>query len=166
MSEIPGLHDFDFLFGHWSVRGRRLKEWLAGCEEWVEFDAELKTWPLLDGFANVDDYRANWGDGLVGAALRLLNPQTGEWSIYWIGKANPVMDTSPVVGRFDGGRGVFETPDEWNGQSILTRFIWSDVTRPEPHWEQAFSTDDGKTWETNWVMDYTRISHEVQISTR
>jgi hypothetical protein len=26
------------------------------------------------------------------------------------------------------------------------------------NWEQAFSTDDGKTWETNWTMDETRIA--------
>ncbi len=24
-------------------------------------------------------------------------------------------------------------------------------------WEQAFSTDGGATWETNWTMDMTRI---------
>jgi hypothetical protein len=23
-------------------------------------------------------------------------------------------------------------------------------------WEQAFSLDDGQTWETNWTADFTR----------
>ncbi|TJV23098.1 MAG: DUF1579 domain-containing protein, partial [Mesorhizobium sp.] len=23
-------------------------------------------------------------------------------------------------------------------------------------WEQAFSPDGGKTWETNWIMDFAR----------
>ncbi len=29
-----GRHDFDFLHGRWRVRNVRLKERLAGCEEW------------------------------------------------------------------------------------------------------------------------------------
>jgi hypothetical protein len=36
------------------------------------------------------------------------------------------------------------------------RFIWSGVTTTTPRWEQAFSEDDGETWETNWIMDFTR----------
>jgi hypothetical protein len=24
-------------------------------------------------------------------------------------------------------------------------------------WEQAFSPDDGKTWERNWIMTMTRV---------
>jgi NIPSNAP len=30
------------------------------------------------------------------------------------------------------------------------------VTSATPRWEQAFSVDGGKTWETNWIMDFTR----------
>ena len=40
-----------------------------------------------------------------------------------------------------------------NGQST---FRW-DTTGEYPHWEQAFSTDDGDSWETNWTMDFTRM---------
>jgi len=36
------------------------------------------------------------------------------------------------------------------------RFVWSNVTAPTPRWEQAFSADGGETWETNWVMEFTR----------
>ena len=39
---------------------------------------------------------------------------------------------------------------------ILTRYIWSGITPNSAHWEQAFSTDGGKTWETNWMNDFTR----------
>jgi hypothetical protein len=154
---MAGLHDFDFLFGRWSVKSRRLKERLAGCDQWIEFAAELNAWPLLDGYANGDAFRADWGDGLVGTTLRLFDPTTGLWSIWWAGKANPALDAA-VVGRFDGDQGVFEAEDVFNGRPILVRFVWSRVTTTHPRWEQAFSEDGGQTWETNWVMDYTRIS--------
>ena len=159
MEQHPGRADFDFLFGRWAVRSRRLRERLTGCEEWIEFDASLTCWPLLDGYANGDAFRANWGDGLVGTTLRLFDPASGRWSIWWAGKANPVLD-SPVVGAFDGDRGLFEAEDVWDGRPILVRFVW---TRGEtPRWEQAFSVDGGQTWETNWIMDYTRIDGETR----
>jgi hypothetical protein len=161
VSEPEGLHDFDFLYGRWAVRAQRRKEWLSGCEEWFEFAAELRTWPLLDGYGNVDDYRADFGDGLVGTGFRLFDPATRLWSIYSVGKAYPVMDAAPVVGRFEGATGVFEAEEQIDDRLIFVRFIWSRVNEPEPHWEQAFSADRGRTWETNWVMDYTRISEDA-----
>ena len=40
---------------------------------------------------------------------------------------------------------------------ILVRFLWSDITPTTCRWEQAFSVDDGATWEVNWIMESTRI---------
>jgi len=31
--------------------------------------------------------------------------------------------------------------------------MWSETTPTCCHWEQAFSPDGGKTWETNWIRD-------------
>ena len=31
------------------------------------------------------------------------------------------------------------------------------VNTPSPRWEQAFSLDEGNSWETNWTMDFTRM---------
>ena len=49
----------------------------------------------------------------------------------------------------------FGNQDVFRGRPILVRFVWSGVTTPAPRWEQAFSDDGGRTWETNWVMDFT-----------
>mgnify|MGYP006166679175 CR=1 FL=1 len=35
--------DFDFVIGDWTVKHRRLKERLQGCNEWLEFDGELSS---------------------------------------------------------------------------------------------------------------------------
>ena len=37
------------------------------------------------------------------------------------------------------------------------RFDWSRVKTSSPLWEQSFSGDDGKSWETNWVMEFERV---------
>ena len=43
------------------------------------------------------------------------------------------------------------------GQAVYARFIWSDITATACRWEQALSADGGQTWETNWIMDFTRL---------
>jgi hypothetical protein len=51
---------------------------------------------------------------------------------------------------------VFEGADTFEGRPIHVRFTWSGVTTPTVRWEQAFSEDGGKTWETNWIMEMRR----------
>ena len=53
--------------------------------------------------------------------------------------------------------GVFEGDDIFEGRPIQVRFIWSGTRTRTPRWEQAFSADDGETWETNWIMDFTPV---------
>jgi len=35
-------------------------------------------------------------------------------------------------------------------------FEWDKSDLQKPIWSQAFSTDQGKTWEFNWYMTFTR----------
>jgi hypothetical protein len=62
----------------------------------------------------------------------------------------------PLRGAFRDGVGSFYADDTFNGQPIRVRFIWSHITSISARWEQAFSSDQGVTWETNWVMDFER----------
>jgi len=43
------------------------------------------------------------------------------------------------------------------GITAICRYRGSDITPDSARWEQALSADDGKSWETNWVMSMTRI---------
>jgi hypothetical protein len=38
------------------------------------------------------------------------------------------------------------------------RFTWVGITATAAHWKQAFSGDGGKTWETNWTADFSKIA--------
>ena len=64
----------------------------------------------------------------------------------------------PVVGGFAKGIGTFIASDTFDGRPILVRFVWSDITETTCRWEQAFSTDDGATWEVNWIMESRRLA--------
>jgi len=152
---LDGRHDFDFLFGWWKVHNRRLAARLAGSTEWLEFEATNDCHPNLDGIANEDEFRTDYWEGFRGMSFRFFDPAQKTWSIYWADNRRGTLEP-PVVGSFQGDRGVFLGADVFAGKPILVRFIWSRITTPSPRWEQAFSEDGGQTWETNWIMDFTR----------
>jgi hypothetical protein len=151
-----GSHDFDFQTGRWRIRNERLKERLRGCTEWETFEATQEARPLPGGLGNIDDFVTDHWPGFVGMSVRLYNRRTRQWSIYWASTRTDGFEP-PVVGSFENGTGVFEGRQELDGQPILVRFTWSDISRTGARWEQAFSPDSGKTWEKNWVMIMTRV---------
>jgi hypothetical protein len=158
MKGTSTAHDFDFWMGRWDVRGTRLRERLAGSDEWEEITATSVAWPLLGGLGNVDEFHTEFRGGFAGMSLRLFDPATATWSIYWADTLRPGPLEDPVVGSFDGNVGVFECEDVFAGRPILVRYTWSRIDTPSPRWEQSFSDDGGQTWETNWVNDFTRLA--------
>jgi hypothetical protein len=149
--------DFDFEIGDWTVRHRRLRERLVGCDDWVEFRGESSTRKVLGGFGNVEDNLIHLPDGPYRAiAVRSFHPESGAWSIWWLDGRFPDRMDVPVVGRFDDGIGRFFADDVFNGAPIRIRFLWTTTDPRRPRWEQAFSADGGATWETNWIMDFSR----------
>ena len=64
----------------------------------------------------------------------------------------------PAVGAFSDGRGEFRSEESFDGRPILVRFVISDITPSSCRFEQAFSDDDGTSWEVNWIAADTRVS--------
>ena len=155
-TETPtsGTGDFDFFTGSWDVRHRRLRRWLAGCDEWEEFGATTECWPLFGGAANVDELQVP-ERGFTGLSLRLLDPERGEWTIYWANSRDGRLQP-PVTGRFRDGVGLFYGGDTHQGRAVRVRYTWSGITPVSARWDQAFSTDQEQTWEVNWIMEFTR----------
>jgi hypothetical protein len=158
-AERDGQHDFDFLVGSWKFHLKRLKQRLVGSKEWVEFDGTTVCRKVLDGRGEVEEMNVDnpeKGIHIQGLALRLYNPQSHQWSIYWVNAADSVLEPNPMVGQFINGRGEFYNQQVFEGKTIYARFIWADIDTNSPHFEQAFSIDGGKTWETNWIATQTK----------
>lgn len=157
--ERDGRHDFDFLHGTWTIRNRRLRQRLQGCVEWDEFDATGACAGILGGCGNIDSFHTSFfeGEPFEGMSLRIFQPATREWSIYWSdNRCHELLP--PVVGRFANGAGVFRGRDTFDGRPIEVVFHWTDITPISATWQQAFSVDGGQTWETNWQMFFSRVS--------
>jgi hypothetical protein len=105
----PGLHDFDFLVGHWQVHHRKLKKRLANNHEWAEFEGTLHSQPLMGGYANVDDDVFDVpGGAYCGVAPRSFDAKSGQWSIWWMDSRTPTAPMDPPVkGSFHNGVGTF-----------------------------------------------------------
>lgn len=156
---LPAPTDFDFIIGTWRVAHRRLNERLAGCSTWTEFYGTTTTTRLMQGFGNVEDNLLHFPDGDVRAiALRSFDPASKAWAIWWLdGRAPHKLDV-PVVGSFSAGVGTFYAEDVLAGRRIRVRFTWRPNPGAHPTWEQAFSPDNGATWETNWTMEFVPVA--------
>lgn len=153
----PHLRDFDFFMGCWRVQHRRLKERLTACTDWQEFDGVSTVRPILDGQGNIDDNVLNLpGETYRAASIRTFEPGTKRWAIWWLDARDPHSLGTPVVGSFERGVGTFYAEETIDGRPITVRFLWTQTDTPTPRWEQAFSADGRGTWETNWIMDFTR----------
>ncbi|HEV8194610.1 MAG TPA: hypothetical protein VGP82_24425, partial [Ktedonobacterales bacterium] len=133
-----------------------LKQVLAGCAEWDQFEGVSLAHKILDGLGHVDEVTLEMPAGrVVGYTLRLFDPQTRLWSIYWASTTQSELGV-PQVGRFEHGRGEFYDRETYAGRSIFVRYLWTSSGPDACRWEQAFSPDAGRTWETNWIADFVR----------
>ncbi len=116
----------------------------------------LEVRKILGGTGNFDELLMERQSGITrGATLRLYDLQSRQWSIYWADGIHGAL-TVPEVGRFQDGCGYFYAQEPFEGRMIFSRFIWSHDGDDASRWEQAFSEDGGKTWETNWTADFRR----------
>jgi len=155
-SPTSSKNDFDFLVGAWNIHNKKLKTRLSNSTEWIQFDATHEMHKVLLGIGNTDVMRTTIdGKPFEGMSIRLFNPSTKLWSIYWADSNSGTME-KPVVGSFANNTGKFFSKELFKDIEIILRFNW-DVSDPgNPVWSQAFSADNGKTWEWNWYMYFTR----------
>jgi len=151
-----GRGDFDFFIGQWRIHNRRLRERLKGSMAWEEFEAAAVARKILGGLGNFDEITMDRASGPVhGMTLRLYDPIAHQWSLYWADSLHGILET-PMIGSFENGRGAFFAQEVFEGKRVFSRFIWSNITATSCRWEQALSADGGKSWETNWIMEFER----------
>ncbi|MGS2762736.1 hypothetical protein [Sinomicrobium sp. M5D2P9] len=158
-SETSSQHDFDFFEGNWKIHNKKLKTRLNNSTEWIEYDGTNKDKKILNGIGHTNNNRSVIdGKAYEGIGLTLFNPKTKLWSIYWASSKNGVLDKdNPVVGSFEGNIGTFYARDTFNGKPVIVMARWDKTDPDKAIWSQAFSEDNGKTWEWNWYMYEDRV---------
>jgi hypothetical protein len=157
-----GQHDFDFNLGTWKTHVKRLLHPLTGSSTWAEYDGASVVSTVWDGRANLLELEADGPAGRIqGLGLRLYHPESHQWSLNWASSVDAEFQ-EPMIGQFLDGRGEFVDHEVFGGKSILARNAFSDTSPDFARFEQAFSDDGGRSWETNWVMTFTRIPAGAQ----
>ena len=151
--------DFDFELGSWKIHLKRRVNPLSGSTKWIEFHGTSVTRRVWDGRAQIEEFETDGAAGHIeGLTLRLYNPKTRQWSLYWANSKDGSMGGPPNVGEFRDGVGNFYCMDTYKGKMVLVKYEWSKITPTTAHFEQSYSEDGGKTWEANWITDQTRVS--------
>jgi hypothetical protein len=159
-----GQHDFDFNLGTWKTHVSRLLHPLSGSSTRAEYDGTSVVNKVWGGRANLLELEVDGPAGHIeGAGLRLYNPRSHQWSLNWASSADGDME-HPVIGRFAGGRGEFFDHEVINGKSVLVRNTFSDISQDFARFEQAFSADGGRSWETNWIITFARIPESADAA--
>jgi hypothetical protein len=152
-------HDFDYLIGAWTTHQKRLKDLAMGSHEWIEAPANQHcAVPYLNGQTIVE--QSQFPDNRpAGLFIYTFSPTQQQWSIRWVNGKTGELEPA-YVGGFRGPRGEFYGDDDYNGRPIKVRIIWTNPDRDHARWEQSFSFDD-RTWEVNWISDFTRADRSV-----
>src|SRR5262245_32761120 len=115
-----GRHDFDFFMGNWKGQQRRLRERLKGSQDWEEFESATVARTILGGLGNIDEVTMHRATGTVlGFTVRVFEPATQQWRIYWADSVNGSPMEPPMIGRFKNGRGAFYAQELFADQSIF-----------------------------------------------
>jgi hypothetical protein len=148
--------DFDFWIGEWDVLNRNRG---SADTRWFETGtATARIYPVVGGCGIVEHWRGHaFGDFLVGFSLRSFNPQRGRWdlALLWPNTGNPRF--GELHGGFRHNRGeLFSRSLTETGDTTLTRFTFSDITPNTLRWQQGTSVDNGRSWSSSWIMEFSR----------
>lgn len=147
---------FDFNIGRWAVIVKRFTNPLSGNSKWTDWKGSGDVSPVWNGRASVAEFKLDGPSGhLDGVGLRLYNPEAKQWTISWASSRDGIIGV-PIVGEFKDGRGEFLDIEDFSGRQIFVQNSFSKITPDSSYFEQAFSADAGKNWETNWTMTFAR----------
>lgn len=166
MTVDSGVNDFDFLLAEWKIVNKRRKVRLLTDDpehnkdtSWEEFPATGgRAIKQLDGRVFIDYYNGTLPEGeqIQGMTVRAFDFDTRLWSFIWLDNRQPA-DFTPLVGKFQDGVGeFFQVIKTSQGKPLHVRFTWDNLRATSARWQQAFSLDGGETWDTNWIMEFSR----------
>lgn len=150
--------DFDYLQGDFDVAGRRLRDPLDPDSGWIDMPATSAATVLLGGAVSVDEM---WfpTEHRFGMSLRLYEPDDNTWTVRWLDERGL---QPPVRGRWEADRCWFTGPERYQDRDVLVSYSWHERTSSGARWEQCFSVDEGRSWQPNWCMSFTRRRDPVE----
>ena len=109
---------------------------------------------VLDGCAIEENFSGGTAMHLRGRSLSIFDTISGKWKQTWVDNEGGYLD---FTGEFRGGQMILAREAvRRNGQKVLQRMVFKNITPNELDWSWEASTDGGKTWQVNWQIHYKR----------
>jgi hypothetical protein len=153
-----GSHDFDWEVGVWNTHLRVLRLNSDGTTGWVTYEGTSNVISIWNCRADMVQLEATGPGGrhIEAINLRMYDKETHQWNLNFA-NVEAAMFGVPTIGEFRDGIGTFYDEEPIGGRQVLVRGMWSQITATSAHFVQSISDDGGKTWQTNWIADDTRV---------
>ena len=153
-SKLGGPDAMDFWVGKWKLT-------------WKDKDGSTATGKnkinkILKDKVVKEEFKALTGsmEGFKGRSLSVYNPRTGIWNQTWVDSQSAYMT---FVGEFVGEKRIFKREfTSADGKKIMQRMVFYNIKTTEFDWDWQMSTDNGKTWKTQWSIHYIRDTSNKQ----
>lgn len=143
---------YDFWVGKWEV------SWDEGEGEGKKGSGTNHVVKILDGKVIQENFLVTSGvnKGYLGTSLSVFNPATDQWHQ---GYADNQGSYFNFIGEKMDDKYVFKTiPVVKDGNEIIQRMVFHDITPGALTWDWESTQDGGKTWKLNWRVNYKRIN--------
>lgn len=139
---------FDFWVGTWELT-------------WQGPDGSTETGTnkiekILDGTVILENFSAQTGrlKGFDGKSFSVYQKSTETWKQTWVDNSGGYI---ALTGKFEGNKRIFITEaTDQNGEPIIKRMVFYDISKNSFTWDWQSSSDKGETWETTWSIQYKR----------
>lgn len=152
LSELEPEQYFDFWLGTWELT-------------WEDADGNQGRGTnhierVLEGNVIKENFEALSGayEGFVGKSYSVYKSRTGEWKQTWVDNSGDYLD---FTGEFEGDKRIFKREGiNPEGEEILQRMVFYDITENSLTWDWKISEDNGETWQLRWRIFYERAEQD------
>ena len=136
-----GEHALDFWIGEWDLTWNDTVHGTNSIR--LEMDGKV----IAEHFDDpTNKYR--------GGSWSVYNAKTGIWNQTWVDTQGDyiALTGGPVEDRFELSTG----PREVKGVMTTHRMVFSNILKDSFDWDWQQTTDEGKTWSSQWKIRYQR----------
>lgn len=156
MTESPApcssqeARQFDFWLGEWDLSWPAEQTGGEGDERGTGTNHIER----LFGDCAIEENFATDDGGFQGHSVSVYDSAAGIWRQTWVDSAGAYLS---FTGNLDGEVMELRTePVERDGQTVVSRMIFTDITPDSLEWAWQGSRDGGESWADQWNISYRR----------